>query len=267
MNYRGDPEWWAISVALIKERIDLENAKALDIGFGTGGFSLAIAQEGSILVNLDITFYRAGPMLARMKGGDVHHQFLHHPKFASAVSLPYKENIFDLIILNGVLEYTAQGQGGSPRDTHLRVLKYIRKLLKPEGLFYFGIENRYYMKFLLGWRDHFEMRFSNVLPRKLSTFISKHILKKEIRNWIYSHDEYVKLLSEAGFNDPMFFTALPNYKSPEYIIPLTDICESRDVILKTHTKKLYKYVCYLLAHSDWLYRKIGPDFIILSGVR
>jgi len=261
MTYRGDPEWWAISVALIKEKIDLENAKVLDIGFGTGGFSLAMAQECSVLVNLDITFRRAGPMLARIK------DYLHHTKFASAVSLPYRENSFDLIILNGVLEYTARGQEGPPWDTHLKILKYIRKLLKPDGLFYFGIENRYYVKFLLGWRDHFEMRFSNILPRKLSTFISKHILGDEVRHWIYSYNELLELLGEAGFNAPMFYTALPNYKSPEYIIPLENLDEVQRVVMDTHTKKLYKYFCYLLAKSSYLYKKIGLDFIILSGVR
>lgn len=261
MTFRGDPEWWSVSVALIKERIDLENAKALDIGFGTGGFSLAIAQECGALANLDITFKRAQPMLDRIGEAPM------HPQLASAVSLPFKENVFDLIILNGVLEYTARGQEGPPRDTHLKVLKYIRKLLKPEGIFYFGIENRYYMKFLLGWRDHFEMRFSNVLPRNLSTFISKNILKNEVRHWIYSHDELQEMLEQAGFNDTLFYTALPNYKSPEYIIPLSSMEEIRGVSLRTHTKRLYKYVCYLLAHSEYLYRKIGPDFIILSDVR
>jgi len=260
MTFRGDPEWWSVSVALIKEKIDLENAKALDIGFGTGGFSLAIGRECGALANLDITFRRAQPMLDRIGESPI------HPQLASAVSLPFKENMFDLIILNGVLEYTARGQEGPPWDTHLKVLKYIRKLLKPGGLFYFGIENRYYMKFLLGWRDHFEMRFSNVLPRKLSTFISKNILKNEVRHWIYSHDELHELLEEAGFHYPVFYTALPNYKSPEYIIPIEDIRKQPKTILKTHTKKLYKYFGYILAHSKYLYKKIGPDFIILSEV-
>ncbi|GAH53178.1 unnamed protein product, partial [marine sediment metagenome] len=74
-----------------------------------------------------------------------------------------------------------------------------------------------------------------------------------------------ELLGEAGFNYPMFYTALPNYKSPEYIIPIEDV--EPHIILKTHTKRLYKYACYLLAHSKYLYKKIGPDFVILSRVR
>lgn len=260
MTYRGDPEWWAVSVALIKERLDLENAKVLDIGFGTGGFSLAIAQDCHVLVSLDITFPRANTMLDSMADIPM------HPQLASAVTLPFKGNTFDLIILNGVLEYTARGQKGSPRDTHLKILKYIRTLLRPGGLFYLGIENRYYLKFLLGWRDHYEMRFSNVLPRKLSTFISKYLLGREVRHWIYSHGELIELLGEAGFSEPTFFTALPNYKAPEYIIPISDIEEIREASLRTHTKRLYQYVCWVLAHSGYLYRKIGPDFVILSRV-
>jgi len=239
--------------------MDLEGAKVLDIGVGIGGFSLAIANEGAVLVNLDISL----EAIERMKGrGDAPF----HSQLASAVTLPYRGSTFDLVILNGVLEYTAQGQRGSPKDTHIKILKCVRGLLKPDELFYLGIENRYYLKFLLGFRDHYEMRFSNILPRWLSTFISKYILKDEVRNWIYSHNEYVLLLSEAGFNYPRFFTALPNYKAPEYIIPLEDKKSIKENILKLKTRKLYRYFCYALAHSNYLYKKIGPDFVVLSMV-
>lgn len=261
MMYRGDPEAWTVPVTLIKERIDLENAKVLDIGFGAGGFSVAMAQQDSMLINLDISLEAVKRMVDRIR---LHKMNNIHPQLASAVTLPYKENSFDLVILNGVLEYTARGQKGDPRETHVNVLKYVRKLLKPEGLFYLGIENRYYLKFLLGYRDHCEMRFSNVLPRRVSKFISKNILRNEVRNWIYSYNEYIELLKEAGFNDPTFYTALPNYKSPEYLILMEELPKVQDIIMNTHTKKLYKHVCYALAHSEYLYKKIGPDFVIIS---
>ena len=257
---RGDPGTWAVPIELIKERLDLEGARVLDIGCGAGGFSLAIAQEGSVLVTLDISLDAIERMIDRMVDNII------HPQLASAVTLPYRGNSFDLIVLNGVLEYTARGQGGSPQDTHFRVLEYVRWLLRPGGLFYLGIENRYYLKFLLGSRDHYEMRFSNVLPRKISTFISKHLIGDEVRNWIYSHDELQKLLKRAGFNDPVFFTALPNYKAPEYIIPISEMKEIREASLSIQTRRLYQYVCYVLAYSEYLYKKIGPDFVIISEV-
>jgi len=252
---RGDPGTWAVSMEFIKERLDLDGAKVLDIGSGAGGFSLAIAQEGGVLVALDISV----EAVARGLGHEGHYLL------ASAVTLPLRESSMDLIILNGVLEYTARGQKGSPRDTHLKGLRYIRRLLAPGGVFYLGIENRYYLKFLLGARDHYEMRWSNVLPRKLSTFISR-LLGSEVRHWIYSYDELIELLEEAGFNRPLIYTALPNYKAPEYIIPISDLQRVREAIMRTSTRRLYQYICYLLAHSGWLYRKIGPDFVVLSGV-
>jgi len=259
IEYRGKPEAWTASIARIKERIDLEGAMVLDIGFGIGGFSLAIVNEGAVLVNLDISL----EAMERMKDrGDAPF----HSQLASGVTLPYRGSTFDLVILNGVLEYTAKGQRGTPEDTHIKILKYIRRILKRGGLFYLGIENRYYLKFLLGCRDHYEMRWSNVLPRWLSTFISKYILKNEVRNWIYSYKGYRRLLSEAGFNYPRFFTALPNYKSPEYITPIEDKEKIKENILKLNTRKLYRYVAYALAHSNYLYKKIGPDFVVLSGV-
>jgi len=263
MTYRGDPGVWKVPVALIEERIDLENSKVLDVGFGSGGFSLALALQNSVLTNLDISLKRMNEMhnnIGRYEMNNI------YPLFTSAVTLPYKKNTFDLIIINGVLEYTAIGQKGDPRETHVNVLKYVKKLLKPGGLFYLGIENRYYLKYLLGYKDHKEMRFANVLPRNLSKFISKKLLKSEVRNYIYSYNEYIRLLGDAGFNDLTFFSALPNYKFPEYIIPIEDIDSIKDNIMKTNTKKLYRYVGYALAHSKYLYKKIGPDFVILSRV-
>lgn len=256
MSHRGDPRTWAVPIELIKERLDLDGAMVLDIGSGAGGFSLAIAQEGGVVVSLDISL---DAMRRLVIAGHV------HPYLASAVSLPLREDSIDLIILNGVLEYTARGQEGTPRDTHLRVLRYVRSLLAPGGLFYLGIENRYYLKFILGARDHYEMRWSNILPRKLSTFISR-LLGQEVRHWIYSRHELIDLLIEAGFNNPFFYTALPNYKAPEHIIPISNMEEVREVSLRVHTRRLYQWVCHILAHSGWLYRKIGPDFVIISEV-
>jgi len=263
MDPRANPETWNISISLINERLDLGNASVLDIGFGSGGFLLALAQKSKIVTGVDIS-----PDIVKKMRERIRQQKQKNIRILceSAVNLPFENNVFDLIILNGVLEYTAQDQKGPPKDTHIKILKHIRKMLKPRGLFYLGIENRYYLKFILGHRDHYEMRFSNVLPRNLSKFISKNILKKEARNHIYSYNEYVELLGEAGFNDPLFFTALPNYKAPEYIIPIENIEDVREAILKTHTKKLYQYVCYSLALSKYLYKKLGPDFVIISMV-
>ena len=262
MKDRGDPKAWTIPLALLKEKMDIERAHVLDIGFGIGGFLIALAKESMRVTGIDISSNVIKNMEARPEFKKMDNI---HLLCESAVSLPFDDNSFDLIILNGVLEYTARGQEGSPYETHLKVLKNIRRLLKPRGLFYLGIENRYYLKFILGYRDHYEMRWSNVLPRKLSTFIS-NLLGKEVRHWIYSHAELMELLREAGFNESIFFTALPNYKPPEYIIPISSMKEIREVSLRTHTRRLYRYVCYLLAHSGWLYRKIGPDFVVLSRV-
>ena len=262
MSHRGDSGGWAVPIELIKERLDIDRARVLDIGFGVGGFLLALAQESEAVTGVDISLGVIERMEARPEYKKMDNILL---LCESALSLSFEDNSFDLIILNGVLEYTARGEAGTPRSVHLKVLKSIKRLLAPGGLFYLGIENRYYLKFLLGYRDHYEMRWSNILPRKLSTFISV-LLKREVRHWIYSHAELLELLEEAGFNEALVFTALPNYKAPEYIIPISSLEEIREASLRVHTRRLYQYVCYLLAHSGWLYRKIGPDFVVLSRV-
>ena len=251
---RGDPGTWAVPIELLKERLDLDGARVLDIGCGAGGFSLAIVQEGGVLVAIDISVEAI-----ERRGPEGHYQL------SSAVMLPLREGSLDLVILNGVLEYTARGQEGPPRETHLRVLRYVRRLLAPGGMVYLGIENRYYLKFILGARDHYEMRWSNILPRYLSTFISR-TLGQEVRHWIYSHGELLELLEEAGFNDSLVYTALPNYKAPEHIIPISSMEEIREYSLRVQTRWLYRLFSHFLAYSGSLYRKIGPDFVVISRV-
>jgi len=180
--------------------------------------------------------------------------------------MPYKERSFDLVVLNGVLEYTANGQEGAPRDVHVNVLKNVRKILRPGGWLYLGIENRYYLKFILGFKAHEDMRFATVLPRGLANLFSKTFNNREFRNYVYSYNEYSGLLGDAGFDHIEFYTALPSYKLPEYILPIDDKENIKQKIQETNAKAVYRYASYLLAHSNYLYKKIGPDFIILCRV-
>jgi len=261
LQFRGDPNVWGVAISFLKRNVDLENSIALDIGFGTGGFSLALARQSALICNFDISLNAIRNFWNRIHDNALSNVSTTH---ATAVSLPYKDDSFDLVVMNGVLEYTAIDCKGDPRETHIAVLGDIRRILKPQGFFYLGIENRYYLKYLVGYRAHQEFRFATILPRKVANFISKIIKKKEYRRYIYSLSGYRDLLGDAGFKDIQFYTALPNYKFPEYIIKIDKKGEIEDKIRKTKARSLFRNVGRILAHSNYLYKMIGPDFVILS---
>lgn len=240
--------------------MDLENTEVLDIGFGSGGFSLALAQHVPSVVNFDLRLNETTKFQKVVDKEDIVNILISR---ADANNMPYREKSFDLVVLNGVLEYTANGQEGDPREVHVKVLKYVRKLLRPGGLLYLGIENRYYLKFLLGFKAHEDMRFATVLPRRLANFLSKTVANKEFRNYVYSYNEYSDLLGDAGFDHLEFYTALPSYKLPEHILPIDDKEDIKRKIQEINAKAVYRYASYVLAHSNYLYKKIGPDFVIL----
>ena len=170
--------------------MDLDKLLVLDIGFGSGGLSLAIAQNAEKVVNFDLMSKHIKDFYNRIEQDDIENILVSH---SDANNMPYKEALFDLVVINGVLEYTANGQDGDPRDIHINVLKSAKKLLKSGGWLYLGIENRYYLKFLLGAKAHEEMRFATVLPRGLSNSLSKMLYKEEFKNYVYSYNEYWSL--------------------------------------------------------------------------
>ena len=260
MKYRGDPTAWKASIAFLQERMDLEKSQVLDIGFGSGGFSLALAQHAHKVVNFDIRLNETRNFRSVIDQDKIDNILVSR---ADANNMPYKEKSFDLVVLNGVLEYTANGQEGDPRQVHVNVLKYVRKMLRPGGLLYLGIENRYYLKFLLGFRAHEDLRFATVLPRGIANYLSKTLTNREYRNYVYSYSEYSDLIGDAGFEHTEFYTALPSYKLPEYILPIDDKEDIKHKIQATNAKAVYRYASYLLAHSNYMYKKIGPDFVIL----
>jgi SAM-dependent methyltransferase len=240
--------------------MNLEKLKVLDIGHGVAGFSLALAQNANKVINFDLRYNSTRNL--RNTINEKHIENILSSR-SDANNMPYKENSFDLVILNGVLEYTANGQEGDPRNVQKKILKDVKKLLRPGGWLYLGIENRYYLKFLLGYRVHEDMPFATVLPRELANQLSKTLYKKEFRNYIYSYNGYKKLLDESGLEDIEFYTALPSYKYPEHIISIDDKKAVIQTIKHLDTNIGYKLLSYLLAQSTDLYKKLGPDFVIL----
>lgn len=113
------------------------------------------------------------------------------------------EKKFDYITLIGVLEY--QGTYTDTDNPYMDFLMEIKKLLKPNGKLFVGIENKYGLKYWCGAReDHTGFPFEGMNQYTLTN--------KKIRT--FSRKEMEELIRDSGFKHSYFYYPMPDYKLP-----------------------------------------------------
>ena len=193
--------------------------RVLDIGCGWGGFSIKIYPYVKEVHSLDLTLDR----LLFLKYRAMHKKF--NNIFLTCAGdrpiIPFKDKFFDIIIINGVLEWIPASIKGNPQEVQKNFLKEVRRILKSEGQIYFAIENRFNYKYILGNPDdHSGLKYASLLPRNLANIYSLLARNKPYNTYTYSYGKYIKLLKNTGFKNIYGFSALPNYRYPTKIIPL-----------------------------------------------
>jgi len=66
------------------------------------------------------------------------------------------------------------------------------------------------------------MRFITFLPRRLASIYSKIIQGKDYRTYTLSYNGLRRLLKRAGFTKTHFFYPVPEYRMPQFLVPLDD---------------------------------------------
>jgi SAM-dependent methyltransferase len=195
-------------------------SRVLDVGAGTGTNSHALAMHYAEVVALE-------PVLERVRF--MQHRFtqegLSNVKIvrSSLWTLPFARESFDLVAMNGVLEWVAEGQSGDPGEVQATVLKKMYGLLRPGGVLYIGIENRTCPEYCFGCPDpHCGLPFVTVLPRPLAHWYARRHGRDRYSNYLYSSRGYRKLLRNAGFSTVEIYVAVPSYNHPRYLIPMKD---------------------------------------------
>lgn len=191
----------------------------LDIGAGLGAVTLSLANSGYEVVAVDSVRERVTFIETRRRQDGISNI---QTACASALALPFPENSFDVIILNGVLEWLGLSDTSlSPDKVQKKALLNIYNLLKPEGILYLAIENRISAIYFLGFKDpHSGLRFTTLMPRTVANLYARLKRKTEYRTYIYSKFGYQKMLKRAGFKEIQFFLPLPSYRNFKMIVPM-----------------------------------------------
>ena len=191
---------------------------ALDLGCGWGNISLTLGKFFGTCYSIDLTPERVKFLKIRTTeeglenikcicGGD-------------SKILPFKDNYFDCVVLNGILEWVPENYDhGDPQEIQLHYLKEVCRITKDSGQIYLAIENRYGLDYFQNEPDdHTGMMYTSILPRFLADYLSNRKRSKGYRTYTYSRYGYTEMLQKAGYNDVSFHIPYPDYRRYETII-------------------------------------------------
>lgn len=254
----------ANAIYLLAHRKD---AVVMDLGAGWGVIATQAAKVFRKIYAVEAVDFRASFLRLRLKQEAIDNVSVVK---ASIFNLPFPPESFDIIIMNGVLEWLGEWAGSdNPYKIQLQTLKELRSLLKANGQILIGIENRFgYNYFLYGRKDHNNLWGTNLLPRRLANIISQYRLKKPYRIYTHSYKGLQKLLLRAGFKKWRFFAPLPGYTIPFTIIDLQDYQPLKfyfeNQMIKDSLVKRFFFPAGRLFLKFGMLKYFVPDFLILA---
>lgn len=230
------------------------SAKVLDLGCGIGPLSINFARYVNEVFALDCGL--AQLQLLRLRAEQARIANLRLVCAGDRQHLPFPAGTFDVVLLNGILEWVGTRGGGNPRQRQRNFLAEVHRVLKSGGEVYIGIENRFAFTYLLGRADeHTNLRFVTLLPRKIANLLSVMKSGQPYRVYTYTRWGYRKLLREAGFRGTHFYLPRSNYREMNQIVEGENSSVSADSFcekpcLREMKRRRLKALAYpYLAHS------------------
>lgn len=200
--------------------------KCLDIGSGWGAITFALAEHFDEVWSMEAVRERLE--FQQIRARQEKRKNIHFVR-SDWLKLPFADNSFDLIVVNGVLEWIGlSDMTKSPHQLQQQFLSEVYRVLKPGGCVYIGIENRLAFFLFLGSADHSGLPFTSLAPRFLADWMVRTYRKPQgeyqeslrmslewsnYRTYTYTKWGYQKLIKNSGFGDIKFNWALA-YNSP-----------------------------------------------------
>lgn len=197
-----------------------EESCVLDFGCGWGNLSIDLAGSARSVVAMDLAPLRA--QFTKLRVSDDHITNIMVVGGGDTQRLPWLNDSFDFVLMNGVLEFTALNKPGPPVAIQQDVLKETLRILKPGGSLCIGIENRLSFRYFLGApEDHVQLPFIALMPRHVANWYCQRRRGHDYRTHTHSLGTYRRLLKAAGYDQISFFYPVPDYRFPEHIVPLS----------------------------------------------
>ncbi len=241
------------------------DSRVLSFGTGRGTLGSAICGFVKEVVAMDITY----PSLAI--SSLVSPSNMVHVHGGEEGFLPFMNETFDLVILNGSLEWLPRWvQGGSPTAVQHQFLKEVKRILKKEGEVPVGMENRWSATLFAGQRErHSSLRFAPLMPRAIADLYERIFTGTPYRTYTYSRYGLIRLLRLAGFKNFQVYWPWWIYDSPRHVFP-----ENQSVYfdpnMLSHIVSVQRKMSNILLHffMKWRWaRFFVPSFYIRAADR
>lgn len=196
------------------------HGEALDVGAGSGVIAEELAEGFDRVVALE-----RDARWCRFIQRRVRQDALTNVEVlcGDALTAPLGQNRFDLVVVNGVLEWVAEGDpNGSPWEVQRAFLHRLYDSMRNNGSIGIAIENRFCLSHFFGVTPHGEPPWTVILPRALADRISRRRRGTPYRTWIYGPWGYRRLLRQCGFREISIRQALPSYHQPNTVASLWD---------------------------------------------
>jgi SAM-dependent methyltransferase len=251
------------------------NAVALDVGSGYGAITHSLSLSVGRLFSVEAMSERIEFTKIRLEQEKISNV---HLVQASALDLPFFDGTFDLIVVNGVLEWVGEWERSKGvRTVQVDFLRRLHRLLKDDGVLVLGIENRLSYESLRGAIDHSGLRYTNLMPRFLANVYVRcnrrqhyrsPLDRTEYRTYTYSENGYRKLLSEAGFAS-QYYWSYPGYNRPLSLVPLANRFIRDEFIfakpdLSSATRSNWRRRLKSALINLGVLRIVVPDFLIFA---
>lgn len=204
------------------------DAVVLEVGCGLGQMTCVLSPRVAFLHALEVV-----PGQARFAALRVKQERLDNVQVSCGgddCRLPYRDGVFDAVLLNLVLEWC----GGRDPDSHERLqerlLSELHRVLVPGGMLQLATKNRFALRYLLGRADEHchDLPFGNALPRPLLRAALRLTRRPPADGWLHSHEALRRKLLAAGFSGTRSFWATPQIRYPTRFVPADDLTAIRE---------------------------------------
>jgi len=153
-------------IAILKNFKDLKKSTVLDIGVGFGVITSELAKRCKEVTGVDVIDERRS-----VKG----YKF----KKVKDASLPFKNESFDIVVSNYVLEHVRNQK---------KHISEVYRVLKKEGICYLSTPNKFWLI-----ESHYKLPFLSMLPQKIARVYLK-IFRKDAEEYNIIHLSYNQIL-------------------------------------------------------------------------
>lgn len=193
----------------------------LEIGPGMGQFTGLLSKMCKELYAVEVVPEQAQFAAQRcLQDGCVN---VHLATGGDDCRLPYKDNSFDWVVMNLVIEWCAMRDSSSVDFAagQRLMLAEIHRVLKPGGRAYLLTKNRFALRLLIGKSDEhcYQMRWGNALPRPLMMMGLRRKGYDRPRGLLHSHNALAGMIRDAGFVGVDSYWATPEMRYPTDCVP------------------------------------------------